>query len=178
MLEKLKYPIGKVFIPEQITEEHLKEWIETIEEFPEKLETLVQHLTEEQLDTPYREDGWTIRQVIHHSADSHQNSYIRFKWTLTEDTPLIKTYSQDGWAEMFDATTAPVQLSLNVLTALHAKWVYLLKGLSKEDLNKEFIHPESNETISLAKNIGIYSWHCKHHYTHIYYLMERKDWLR
>jgi len=177
MLEKLKYPIGKVEIPSEITEDKLNEWIQIIEEFPNKIEHLVNNLSENQLDSIYRKNGWTIRQVVHHCADSHMNSYIRFKWTLTEDKPVIKAYFEERWAEIFDSKSAPINLSLNSIKSVHAKWVYLLKGLTSEDLKKEFIHPVSNEAVSLAKNIGIYSWHCNHHYAHIYNLLERKNWL-
>lgn len=177
MIEKLKYPIGKVTFPSSITNSQIKDWIDVIEKFPLKLETLVKNLSDTQLDTQYREDGWTIRQVIHHCADSHHNSYTRFKWALTEDKPIIKPYFQERWAELFDGKTGPIKLSINMLTALHAKWVYLLNRLSEEDLNKEFIHPEANNSISLKVNIGVYAWHCNHHYTHIYNLMKNNNWI-
>lgn len=177
MLEQLKYPIGKENTPAIIDEAQIKEWIKTLEEFPEKLAALVSLLSDKQLNTHYRENGWTIRQVVHHCADSHQNSYIRFKWALTEDKPVIKVYYEEKWAELFDSTAAPIDLSLNVLKALHCKWVYLLKGLNSENLKQVFIHPEGNETVSLATNIGIYAWHCEHHYAHIYNLLARKNWL-
>jgi len=160
MLEKLKYPIGKAEIPSEISDILLIEWIKTIEDFPAKLEKLVQHLTDNQLKTCYRTDGWTIRQVIHHCADSHTNSYIRFKWTLTEDKPIIKAYYEERWAALFDSKNAPISLSINMLKSLHAKWVYLLKGLNNNDFEKIFIHPEGNKAVSLAQNIGIYAWHC------------------
>ena len=177
MLEKLKYPIGKLSIPSQITSTEINEWILTIERFPEKLENLVKNLSEQQLDTPYREGGWTVRQLIHHCADSHLNSYIRFKWSLTEDKPVIKAYDQDLWAELSDGKTAPILLSLNHLNSLHAKWVYLLKGLTHKDFQKTFIHPESGKEVSLKTNLAIYAWHCDHHFAHIYNLMERNHWL-
>lgn len=176
MLEKLKYPIGKLTIPTSITNKTIEEWILVIENFPVKLENLVKNLSDSQLDTVYRENGWTIRQVIHHCADSHINSYIRFKWSLTENTPLIKAYYEDKWAELFDSKSAPISLSLNQLKALHEKWVFLLKGLSINDLQKEFIHPEGNKSVSLAENIGIYAWHCNHHYAHINNLIVTKGW--
>jgi len=175
-MDKLKYPIGKPNIPTKISSELLTEWITTLELFPEKLKNLVSSLSEKQLDTPYRDKGWTIRQVIHHCADSHHNSYTRFKWTLTEDKPVIKAYFEDRWAELFDSKTAPIQLSLDALKALHAKWVYFLKGLTEEDLNKCFIHPDGNEKVSLKENIGVYAWHCNHHYAHIEQLLIRKNW--
>tara|TARA_R110001583_G_scaffold50850_7_gene158701 strand:+ start:5838 stop:6371 length:534 start_codon:yes stop_codon:yes gene_type:complete len=177
MLEKLKYPIGKPAISKDISPDNIKDWIAVIEEFPKKLEALVSHLSTGQLDTVYRENGWTIRQVIHHCADSHHNSYTRFKWALTEEKPVIKVYYEDRWADLFDSRAAPISLSINHLKALHAKWVYLLKGLSESDFKKEFIHPEGNENVTLAENSGIYAWHCNHHFAHIYNLMEAKQWL-
>ncbi len=176
MLDKLKYPIGKVHLPEEITQENIDDWISIIENHPEKLQVLVENLSAEQLDTPYREGGWSIRQVVHHLSDSHHNSYTRFKWTLTEDKPVIKAYYEDRWAELFDSKSAPIQLSLNTLKALHSKWVYFLKGLSKEDLEQFFIHPDGNEKVTLKENIGIYAWHCEHHYEHINQLLIRKGW--
>lgn len=175
-MEKLKYPIGKPEIPNNISSENIAKWIETIEDFSKRLNKLVSDLSEEQLDTPYREEGWTIRQVIHHCADSHHNSYTRFKWALTEDKPVIKAYFEDRWAELFDSKTAPIQLSLDTLKALHTKWVYFMKGLTQDDLNKSFIHPDGNEEVSLKENIGIYAWHCNHHYAHIEQLLIRKGW--
>ena len=177
MLEKLKYPIGKADIPKSISSENIKNWIATIEGFPKKLNALVENLSEEQLDTPYREGGWTIRQVVHHCYDSHHNSYTRFKWTLTEENPVIKAYFEDRWAELFDTKSAPIYLSLNAIKALHAKWVYLLKRLSTDDLNKYFIHPDGNEKVTLKENIGIYAWHCNHHFAHIKELLLRKNWV-
>ena len=175
-LQQLKYPIGKPNIPKKITQKNIDKWVFTLEEFPNKLENLVANLSEEQLDTTYRDGGWTIRQVIHHCADSHHNSYTRFKWTLTENKPIIKSYYEDRWADLFDSKTAPIELSLNSLKALHTKWVYFLKGLSEDDLKKYFIHPEGNEEVSLNENIGIYAWHCNHHFAHIKNLMLRKNW--
>lgn len=175
-LEDLKYPIGKVVIPEKITSKHIMEWITILDEFPQRLTRLVSNLNNEQLDTPYRPDGWSIRQVVHHLSDSHHNSYTRFKWTLTEDRPVIKAYFEDRWAELHDSKSAPILLSLHALTALHAKWTYFLRGLSPQELKREFIHPDGKKAISLAENIGIYAWHCKHHYAHISNLLKRKGW--
>lgn len=174
-IEKLKYPIGQANIPDQISDEDIKHWIQILEEFPERLTELTQNLSEDQLNTPYRDDGWTVRQVIHHVVDSHYNSYVRFKWTLTEDQPVIKAYFEDRWAELSDYD-APIELSLNALKSLHAKWVYLLKGLTKEQLKRSFIHPEGNNKVSLEKNIGIYAWHSEHHYAHIENLLKSKGW--
>jgi hypothetical protein len=175
-MEHLKFPIGKVDIPNEITNQHITNWIADIEQFPTKIQHLVQHLSEEQLDTPYRDGGWTVRQTMHHCGDSHVNSYIRFKWTLTENNPTIKAYFEDHWAEIFDTKEGPIELALHFIHALHAKWVYLLEGLSEEELNKTFIHPESGDTVSLKQNIAIYAWHCNHHYAHIANLLIRKNW--
>ena len=175
-IEKLKYPIGKPNIPAVIQPHHIEEWIATLEKFPDELTNLVNNLSEKQLNTPYRENGWTIRQVIHHCYDSHHNSYTRFKWTLTENTPVIKAYFEAKWGELFDSKSAPIHLSINALKALHAKWTYFLKGLSTNDLDLVFIHPDGNEKVSLKENIGIYAWHCQHHYAHIEQLLLRKNW--
>lgn len=176
-LEKLKYPIGKFDCPKHITHEQIQTWISILELFPNSLELLVKDLTNNQLDTSYRPNGWTIRQVVHHLSDSHHNSYSRFKWSLTEDNPLIKTYYEDRWANLFDSKTAPIELSLNHLKAVHAKLVYLVKGLDVLELEKAFIHPEGNETVMLKENLGIYAWHCNHHYAHIEGLLKEKTWL-
>ncbi|MFY0629568.1 MAG: bacillithiol transferase BstA [Flavobacteriaceae bacterium] len=176
MTDDLRYPIGEFSAPETITEEIKKEWIQVLEDFPTRLKNLVTSLSQEQLDTPYREGGWTVRQVVHHCSDSHHHSYIRFKWALTEDNPMIKAYEEKDWAELFDTRSAPIAMSLLHLKAVHAKLVYLLKGLSDADLQNTFVHPESKETVLLRKNIGIYAWHCNHHYAHIENLLIRKGW--
>lgn len=176
-MDKLKYPIGQVIIPNTITSVDISKWISDIENFPNKLEELVNNLSENQLNTPYRDGGWTVRQTIHHCGDSHVNSYIRFKWTLTENQPIIKAYYEDRWARLLDTKEAPIELSLQFIRALHAKWTYLLKGLSNDELNKTFIHPESGDSVSLKENIGIYAWHCNHHFAHIENLLKRKNWI-
>jgi len=174
-LNKLRYPIGTYKAPEIITTEHINAWIKIIEDHPQKLRQLVDGLSDEQLDTPYRPDGWTVRQVVHHLPDSHLNSYIRFKWTLTEDIPTIKAYHEDRWAKLSDSL-GPVDSALNLLQAVHVKWVIVLKSLSAEDLKRSFIHPESGREITLERNIGIYAWHCDHHYAHIENLIKEKGW--
>ncbi len=162
-----RYPIGKFRCPDNITAAHIKQWISDIEHIPVKISDLVSDFTEKQLETPYREGGWTARQVIHHIHDSHHNGYIRFKWAMTEKNPVIKAYNEALWAELFDTRSAPIYLSLDLIKALHAKWVYFLKGLSLKDLEKTFIHPEGDVTISLAEDIGIYAWHGNHHLAHL-----------
>lgn len=175
-LEELKYPIGPVLIPEKITKKHLEDWISVLERFPQELEYLTRDLSEKQLDTRYRDEGWTLRQVIHHCYDSHHNSYLRFKWALTEDKPIIKAYYEERWAELSDAKSAPILFSIDALKGLHAKWVYLLRGLSANDLEKEFVHPLNHVAVSLKENVCVYAWHCQHHFAHIEQLMIREGW--
>ena len=175
-LEFLKYPTGKFKYEIDTNEEILREWIRSLEELPKRLTELTTPLNDAQLDTPYRPGGWTVRQVVHHIADSHHNSYSRFKWALTEDTPLIKLYEEKNWSKLFDARTAPIEMSLSYLAALHAKLVFLLRGLSKDDIQKQFIHPEGNVAVTVHENIAKYAWHGNHHYTQIANLVKRKDW--
>lgn len=166
-LNHLKYPIGKFVKPEPILESHILEWIETIEELPKQLSKLTNHLLADELNWPYRPGGWTIKQVVHHLADSHINSFIRFKWTLTEDLPTIKPYFEDRWAKLIDGNDNDLSSSLSLLTGLHTKWSMLLKSLSNEELKLEFIHPEHGKRFSLEETIGLYAWHSKHHLKHI-----------
>ena len=176
-LEQLKYPIGKFECPDNYSVTLVRSWIATLENFPDRLEFLVRILNDSQLDTIYRPGGWTIRQVVHHLADSHHHSYIRFKWTLTEEKPVIKYYYENLWAELPDAKSAPIKLSLDHLKAVHAKLVFLLNTLDEDDLKRSFIHPEYNEEVLLWKNIGIYAWHSDHHYAHIENVLKLKGWL-
>ncbi len=173
----LKYPTGKFEYDINSNEEMLAEWILGLEQLPERLVELVKHLNDEQLDTPYRPDGWTVRQVIHHIADSHHHSYTRFKWALTENKPLIKAYEEKDWSNLFDARTAPIQISLTYIAALHAKLVFLLKGISANDVQKYYLHPEGNVAVTVRENIAKYAWHGNHHYTQIANLLKRKGWI-
>ena len=165
-LEQLKYPVGKFVKPESITKEIIDSAISEIENFPKLVKAEIQNLDEQDLQLRYRPEGWTISQVVHHCADSHINSYVRFKLALTENVPTIKPYEESLWADLQDKQLSPF-VSLKLLEALHERWVYILKSLSEEDLNKEFIHPDQSEKISLKENILIYSWHCRHHLAHI-----------
>ncbi len=173
--ETLKYPIGKFKSPKIIGSNDIAEAILILEEFPRRLIHLVEDLTSEQLESSYRPGGWTIRQLIHHIADSHHHSYTRFKWALAEDGPLIKAYQEKEWSNLFDANTAPIILSLNYISALHAKLVYLLRGLSPKDLKKFFIHPEDNLSVTVEENILKYAWHSQHHYAHIEAYLKRES---
>ncbi|WP_270088900.1 YfiT family bacillithiol transferase [Sphingobacterium sp. SYP-B4668] len=166
-LDKLKYPIGKFQPPAHIDSAQIEEWIKIIESFPKKLHSEVDYLTDRELEKQYRPNGWTIKQIVHHCADSHMNCLIRFKLALTEDTPTIKPYFENLWAELSDSQNYPIQSSLKILEGLHERWTNLLRGLSDSDLEKEFLHPETSRRISLKTNIGIYAWHCGHHLTHI-----------
>lgn len=167
-----RYPIGKFRKPEVITRAQISAWIDEIEALPGELRELVSTLDQEQLDTPYRVGGWTVRQVIHHLADSHMNSYIRFKWALTEDLPTIKDYREGLWAQLPDTAATPVAVSLALLAALHARWCVLLRALEPADLNRQFVHPASGPVL-LGVNIGIYAWHGRHHLAHIRSVAER-----
>lgn len=175
-LEQLKYPIGKFENPEIVTEGQLAQWIATIAAFPAKLKHEVSHLTDEQLDTPYRPEGWTVRQVVHHCADSHINSFVRFKLALTEDKPTIKPYWEDRWATLPDGKTIPIEYSLMILEGLHYRWATLLNSLTTEDLIRTFIHPGQGREIELLENIGLYAWHSEHHLAHITALKKRENW--
>ncbi|WP_338356294.1 YfiT family bacillithiol transferase [Yeosuana marina] len=176
-LEKLKYPIGKFDCPNNISQSNIEDWIFILEQFPKRLENLVKNLSNEQLDTVYRPNGWTVRQVVHHVSDSHHHSYTRFKWALTEDKPVIKAYYEDRWADFEDSRTAPIDMSIQHIKAIHFKLVYLLKQLSENDLNKSFIHPETKKQVVLKENIGMYAWHSNHHYSHIENLLKRNGWI-
>lgn len=176
MENNLRYPIGKFIAPEVYTTDYLAERIEEIAQFPTLLKNEVSQLTEEQLDTPYREGGWTIRQVIHHCADSHINCFIRIKWALTEDTPTIKYYYEDRWGELEDNLKMPIEPSLTLLEGLHFRLTYLMKSLSDSDLEKSFIHPEHNASFQIKEIIGTYAWHSLHHLAHITELKKRKGW--
>jgi DinB superfamily len=175
-LEKSSYPIGKFIALDHYSNEYLLEKIDEIATFPERLKSEVLLLTDEQLDTPYRKDGWTIRQVIHHCADSHMNCYIRIKWALTEENPIIKYYHEDRWSELHDNLTMPIQSSLLLLESLHFRLAYLMKSLSEDDLKKSFIHPEHSKEFQIKEIIGTYAWHGNHHLAHITELKRRKSW--
>ncbi|MGA3190525.1 MAG: YfiT family bacillithiol transferase [Bryobacteraceae bacterium] len=174
-MDDLKYPTGRFLFQAPSTAEQRKLWIAEIAEAPAKLRAAVASLSEDQLDTPYREDGWTVRQVIHHVPDSHMNAYIRFKLALTESEPTIKPYEEAAWAELSDTRDTPVEVSLVLLDNLHDRWVRLLRSLTDADFAKQFRHPQFG-TIPLDRNLALYAWHGKHHVAHITSLRERKGW--
>lgn len=166
-LDQLKYPIGKFQHPGTIDKHQIEAWIKIIEEFPKKLRDEISGLKVEDLQKQYRPDGWTITQVVNHCADSHMNSMIRFKLALTEDTPTIKPYHENLWAELPDSKDFPIESALKLLEGLHERWVNLMRNLSDEALERQFIHPDTDAFISLKTNIGIYAWHCEHHLAHV-----------
>lgn len=173
-LEKLKFPIGKFQKPDFISESDLKTWISEIENFPVKIKKLTSTLSSEELNWIYRPQGWSIKQVIHHCADSHMNSFIRFKLALTENIPTIKPYKEAFWAELVDGNSNNILPSLQIIEGVHTRWVLLLKSFGKEELKKQFTHPESNKTFCLDEIIGLYTWHCNHHLSHIEQALQHK----
>jgi hypothetical protein len=166
-LESLKYPIGQFIRPKTIDKHQIEIWIQTIEHFPKKLKQETENITEQELEIKYRPNGWTIKQVVNHCADSHMNSFIRFKLALTEDIPTIKPYFENLWAELPDSKNFPIESSLKILEGLHERWHEILINLSETELNKQFLHPETNNLFDLKTTIGIYAWHCEHHLAHI-----------
>lgn len=162
-----RYPIGRVQLEERLSPERRAELIRQIEEAPRVLREAVAGLDEALLDTPYREGGWTVRQVVHHVPDSHMNAYIRFRLALTEDDPTIKPYAEPDWARLPDARSLPVDVSLRLLDALHERWVALLRALTPEQFARGFIHPEHGRRVSLDHTLQIYAWHGRHHAAHI-----------
>lgn len=161
-----RYPIGKFVIPEEMSADKLNVWIQEIKELPTHLHKAIEGLTEQQLDLPYREGGWTVRQVVHHLADSHINNYIRFRLAITEDKPMIKTYEEKLWAELPDAKSAPVEVLFQLLDSMHFRWGLLLDSLSIEDFKRSFLHKHLGE-VTLDVNVALYAWHGKHHVAHI-----------
>ena len=166
-LEKLRYPIGKFSAPLEYSQEDMEKWIGEIEELPSKCRNELKDFTEEMLADKYRPDGWTARQVIHHIVDSHINAYIRFKLTLTEDTPTIRPYLEDRWAELYDGKNAPIEMSLSLLEALHRRWALLIRNIAENDYSRSYFHPQSNKEFQLRTALALYAWHSRHHLEHI-----------
>ncbi|MBV8550021.1 MAG: bacillithiol transferase BstA [Acidobacteriaceae bacterium] len=173
--ENLRYPVGRYKAPAVIDSQTREAWIAEIERLPANLRELTAGLSEARLDSPYRPGGWTVRQVVHHLADSHLNSYTRFRLALTEETPSIKAYNEAAWAELADARSAPQELSLSLLQGLHARWTILLRHMTDEDFARTLQHPELGE-IRLDWMLGLYAWHCRHHTAHVAGLRSREGW--
>jgi len=171
----LSYPIGKFEWPQSVTAEMRTQWIEDIAAGPRRFRRAVEGLDDAQLDTPYRPAGWTVRQVIHHLADSHINSYCRFRLALTETEPRVKGYEEKDWANLADARSMPVEVSLSLLESLHARWVVLLRSLGDAEFARTFHHSDLG-VVRLDSSLALYSWHTKHHSAHITGLRERMGW--
>jgi hypothetical protein len=165
-IDPAKYPIGKFTPPSSYTQQQMLGWIEDIKTLPGKVRHAVMALNETQLDTPYRPGGWTIRQVVHHIADSHMNAVIRLKWALTEENPTIKAYEEGEWAMLPDYKL-PVEPTLRLLEGLHLRWVAILETLNEDQWNRTFIHPETGNLIPVRQLLGLYAWHGNHHLAHI-----------
>jgi hypothetical protein len=174
-LDALRYPIGEMPTPAVFTDEDVKNWIADIEKLPAQLRTAVQNRTLVQLDTPYRPDGWTVRQVVHHISDSHINAFVRLKLALTEDNPTIKPYEEQFWAELSDSKL-PIDVSLAIIENVHLKMVDILRGLSAADLARTFFHPGSKKTFKIGALAAMYAWHGQHHLAHINNLATREKW--
>lgn len=170
-----RYPIGK-YEPQPFSKEQKEKWLADIRFLPEELERSITNLDAAQLDTPYRDGGWTLRQVVHHVADSHMNAYIRFRLGLTEENPTIKPYDEKAWALLPDNERVPVNVSLTLLHALHQRLIALIKDLSDADYERTVVHPEHGRQMSLWFLLGMYAWHGKHHTAHITSLRESRGW--
>ena len=171
-----RYPIGRYVFELGVTDQERPRWIEEIAAAPEQLRAAVANLSAAQLDTPYRQGGWKVRQVVHHLPDSHLNAYVRFKLALTEEAPTIKPYEEARWAELPDGRAGPIALSLDLLAALHERWVLMLRQMQPVDFGRVFFHPEHRRTMSLDEILGMYAWHGRHHIAQITSLRDRMGW--
>lgn len=174
MDDDLRYPVGQLELRARLTEEERAAAITAIRATPARLREAVHGLTDEQLDTPYRDGGWTLRQVVHHLPDSHVNGYVRMKWALTEDRPEIKPYDQPAWAELPDSR-GPIEPSLALLEAVHGRWMMLVDALGEEELARELVHPDGGE-YTVDSLLGLYAWHGRHHVAHVTSLRQRRGW--
>lgn len=173
-MEELRYPIGRPELRPTLSQEERGPLIDAIAAAPAAFREAVSGLTDEQLDTPYREGGWMLRQVAHHVPDSHMNGYIRFKWALTEDAPTIKVYEQAAWAELHDSTL-PIAVSLSLLDAVHVRWVELLRAMTPDHFQRRYVHPEDGD-VTLDAALQLYAWHGRHHTAHVTELRRRMGW--
>jgi DinB superfamily len=174
-MEDLSYPIGK-YLAKPYSEEQRQEWLLDIELLPKALEYAIINLDAAQLEVPYRLDGWNSRQVVHHVADSHMNAFIRFKLGLTEENPTIKPYDENQWANLSDVQNIPINISITLLFALHARMHEVLKNIKVEEWTRTIVHPANNKQMTLWYLFGMYAWHGKHHTAHINKLREREGW--
>ncbi len=170
-----RYPIGKFQPPATYTANMRADFIRQIEETPAHLRAAVAGLADAQLDHPYRDGGWTVRQVVHHLADSHMNSYMRFKFAVTEDEPTIKPYNEKVWAELPDAAGGDLEMSLTLLEGLHRRWVIFLRSLTEAQFSRKFLHPEQG-VVTVDRTLALYAWHGRHHVAHITKLREQMGW--
>jgi uncharacterized damage-inducible protein DinB len=175
MIDDPRYPTGKFTFNPSVTPDMRRQSIAAIRETPSALRSAVRGLSEAQLNTPYREGGWTVRQVVHHVPESHMNAFMRFKLALTEDNPTIKPYNEDAWAKLADVPRAPVETSLALLDALHARWVTLLDVMTPEEFGRPLVHPDSGP-MTLDRMLQLYAWHGRHHVAHITALRARQNW--
>lgn len=175
-MDDLRYPIGRFTYAGSLMEDGREACIERIAAAPSRLRLAVKGLTDKQLDTAYRPGGWTVRQVAHHVPDSHLNAYVRFRLALTEPNPTIRPYDEAQWAELPDARSAPIDISLTLLDALHVRWTLLLRQLGTNDWARTYFHPEQRRTVPLDEVLGMYAWHGEHHVAHITRLRERMEW--
>lgn len=175
--ENLRYPIGKFVRKAEYTESEIKSFIQIISALPSKIINLAGSWEEAKLNTPYRDGGWTVRQLIHHIADSHINAYCRTRLALTEDNPVIKPYDEKAWAELPDGCSAPVDISIQLLKYVHIRWVLLLSSLDDENRQRTYFHPVSEKPVTLSEMIAMYAWHSEHHYQHMRKLAEKKGWI-
>lgn len=174
-MEHLKFPIGRFETPANISRAELDSYIQAIEELPSQLRESVNGLNDVQLDTPYREGGWTLRQVVHHLADSHANNYARIRFALTEENPAIKPYDEAKWAELPDARSGGLEHSLNMLEGIHGRWAALMRTFTEKEWKRTFYHPERG-VVALDATMALYVWHGKHHVAHIRELRRRENW--
>lgn len=177
MTEALRYPVGRFASPTTPAPDDMVRWCDDLRDLPARLGAAVAGLDDAQLDTPYREGGWTVRQTVHHVADSHLNATCRFRLALTEDNPVIKPYLEARWAELDDARSMAIGPSLDLLDGLHRRWLALIDAMQPADWQRTFVHPEHGRTMTLWQLLALYAWHSRHHVAHIVRLRERRGWL-
>lgn len=175
-MEHLQYPIGRFNAPTEYTAELRAQHISTLRDFPQQIRAAVAGLSDAQLNTPYREGGWTIRQVVHHCSDSHMNGIIRLKLALTENSPTIKPYDEAAWAQLADSTTLPVEPALSVIEGVHMRWAAVLESLAPADFGRTFVHPQYGHVYTIDEQTALYAWHSRHHLAHITSLKARMGW--